>query len=296
MSSTTRSKLRRAKGQESFTIVEILGILWDSKVLIGICTIFGLVFATCVAIVLPKKYNASVLVSPVSGSGGSGGLRSVLGNLSGLASIAGVNISHGAKTAIEVATLKSTELTEKYINKNDLLPILFANRWDKVSKRWDQGVKIPSLWEGSKYFSEKIREVAENPKTGLVTLQITWTDPRLAEIWANGLVKLANESLRDREIRRATRDIEYLKSQAEATHNIALREDIYTLMMRVLQREMIAQGENEYAFRIIDPAVIAEKPSSPKVVLWALMGLFLGCSLSSCYVVLRSSWSRQLGE
>ena len=290
MSSMNSSNSRHARAQESFTITEILEILWRGKLRIAICTVIGLILATSLALVLPKKFDATVLVAPVSGSGNSGALQSVLGNLSGLASMAGVNISHGTKTAIEIATLTSTKLTEKYISENNLLPVLFASRWDTSKNNWDQSAKIPSLWEANRLFSKEIRDVEKNPKTGLVTLRITWTNPRIAAIWANGLIDLANESLREREIRRAIRDSNYLKAQAEATHNIELKEDIYMLMMRVLQKEMIAQGENEYAFRVIDPAVIAEKASSPKVILWALMGLFLGLSLSSCYVVLRSSW------
>lgn len=284
--------MKMASPQESFTINDILGMLWSRRILIACCTVFGAVLATGIAFVLPKKYEASVLVSPVARGGGGAALQSAIGNLSGLAAMAGVNINGRSRAAIEIATLQSTELTEKYIKDNNLLPILFSSKWDKEAKRWNIGVRIPSVWDGNRFFARSVRDVEKNEKTGLVTVRITWTDPRLAAMWANGLVELANSTLRDRAIRRAKRNIKYLQNRAEATHNIELKQDIYSLMMRVLQKEMVAQGQEEYAFRVIDPAVVPEKAAYPRKILWGLMGLLLSFNLICCYVILNCSKRR----
>jgi len=49
-----------------------------------------------------------------------------------------------------------------------------------------------------------------DPKTGLVTLSITWNDPNIAAKWANGLVRMANDYLRDQAIEESERNIAYL--------------------------------------------------------------------------------------
>jgi len=50
---------------------------------------------------------------------------------------------------------------------------------------------------------------------------------------------------------------------------------------------MLARGREEYAFRVLDPAVAAERPSSPRPLLWTALGLFLGAVLSIFFVLLR---------
>jgi uncharacterized protein involved in exopolysaccharide biosynthesis len=132
--------------------------------------------------------------------------------------------------------------------------------------------------------------VVQDPKTGLVTFSITWRDPVIAANWANGLVALTNRQKRDKAISVSDRNITYLRDQATKTELVPVQSALSTLMEGEYKQSMIAGGNDEYALKVIDPAVVPETPSSIRrsfIVLGGLVGgLFVGC----LFVFVRSSW------
>jgi uncharacterized protein involved in exopolysaccharide biosynthesis len=140
---------------------------------------------------------------------------------------------------------------------------------------------------GYRFFDKKVRTVTLDPKTGLLKLTVRWSDPALAAEWANGLVRAANEYLRDKALREAERNIDYLKSQAASTDFIQLREAGYSLMLEELNKAMMARGNEEYAFKVLDPAQAPEEPASLKWPFWTLIGLACGLLVSVFIVLLR---------
>lgn len=187
--------------------------------------------------------------------------------------------------------LQSEALTESYIQKNDLLPVLYPKKWDPVGKKWKTSdpVEMPTLWKANRYFKNKIREVANNNKTNLVTLTITWYDPQVAAKWANDLVRMANDSLRDKEIAESERNIAYLNEEAVKTDVVGIRQAIYTLMQSEINKVMIARGSEEFALKVVDPAFAPELPSSPNLLLWAIGGFFGGCFFSMLTVLVQNA-------
>jgi uncharacterized protein involved in exopolysaccharide biosynthesis len=122
----------------------------------------------------------------------------------------------------------------------------------------------------------------------LVTITITWTDPHIAATWANDLVKATNEFLRDRAIRESERNIAYLNGQAASTDVVGVKQAIYAILQSEISKVMLARGSDEYALKIIDPAVAPERPFFPKLTLWLAAGIALGMVLSAVIVVFRS--------
>jgi hypothetical protein len=188
----------------------------------------------------------------------------------------------GGEETEALATLQSQILTDTYVQQHNLLPILFASRWDAARGKWktQDPKKIPTLWMANQLFKGKIRNVEDNPRTGVISLSVEWRSPQLAAQWANGLVTLTNDYLRQKSIDEAERSIAYLNQEIAKTSIVEVRNAIYGLMEDEIKKEMIARGRPEFALRIIDPAVAPERKSFPKPFLWvlagALGGLFLG--------------------
>jgi uncharacterized protein involved in exopolysaccharide biosynthesis len=272
---------------------ELFNILWRGRWVIITISVAFMLGAGAAAWLLPKKYEATVLLSPVTnqaGSGGLGALSSAVSQLGGLASLAGLSASGGSGTKAEsIATLQSEVLTERFIRENNLLPLLFHDKWDSQQNKWRPGAprSMPTLWKGNQYFNKQVRGVKETARTGLVTMTVTWTDPAVAADWANGLVKLANDYLRDKAITESERNIAYLTEQIGKTSVIPVRDSMYSLMETEIKKEMLARGSDEYALKVIDPAVAPERPASPQPVLWILAALCAGLMLSSGYVFVR---------
>ena len=174
------------------------------------------------------------------------------------------------------------------------LPVLYASKWDRERNDWktNDARSKPTLWKANKYFKEKIRRVSSDNKTGLVTLTITWSDPVFAAKWANDLVRMANDNLRDRAIAESERNISYLNEQAAKTDVVGIRQTIYNIMETEINKAMLAKGSEEYAFKIIDPAVVPEKPYSPRPVLWTLGSLLGALVLSVAVAFVRIAWRK----
>jgi uncharacterized protein involved in exopolysaccharide biosynthesis len=145
---------------------------------------------------------------------------------------------------------------------------------------------VPTLWQGNQRF-KKIRTVTTDAKTGLVTVSIVWKDANLAATWTNDLVKLTNDFLREKAINQAEADIAYLTEQANKTDVVAVRLGIYATLQGEINKIMTAKGTDEFALRIIDPAVPSEKPYSPQLMVWTLEGFVGGLILSLLIVVNR---------
>ncbi len=148
--------------------------------------------------------------------------------------------------------------------------------------------EIPTLWKANRLFIDRIRKVNTEAKTGLVTMTITWTDPHVAATWANGLVKATNEFLRERAIRDSETNIAYLNGQAAITDAVGVKQAIYTILQSEISKAMLARGSDEYALKVLDPAVAPEKPFSPKLSLWLAAGIALGMVFAAVTVIFRS--------
>lgn len=274
-----------ARGDE-ISVGDLLRIIWRERWMMLIVTALGAAVAGGVTLLMPDKYEASALLLPVTSQNGSNALNSItsaVSQLPGVGSLMALSgIGGGSNRAESIATLQSEALTERYVQQNDLLPILFKRKWDAANRRWrvSDPDDVPTLWKGSRFIREHVRTLAEDTKTGLVLLTITWTDPKLAAQWANGLVQMTNNYLRDRALQDSDRHIAYLKQQVEATTDVELRNVIYSLIESEIKKSMMARGDLEYALKVVDPAVVPEKPSSPKRWLWMLGGAIVGFALA----------------
>jgi uncharacterized protein involved in exopolysaccharide biosynthesis len=289
-----RGQLLRPEGMMSLR--QFLRFCWNARWLVILTTAVCTAVAVVVVLVFPPKYQASVLLYPVSGpssSSGLGALGAAVSELGGLASLAGLNLGGSGSKAEPIATLQAEALTERYIREKNLLPVLYSKMWDPVRKSWKttDPNKVPTLWKANQYFEHNVRAVVENTKTGLYTLTITWKDPQLAAQWANDLVSLTNDYLRQKAIQESERNIAYLTEQADKTNVVEVRKSIYTLMESEIKKGMLARGSEEYALKVIDPASVPEKKTYPRPLLWTAGGAVLGVLLGLFVAALRQALS-----
>jgi uncharacterized protein involved in exopolysaccharide biosynthesis len=285
---TASSSLASEVHGVSYRDVSIL--LRQKRWTVIVVTLLFTIAATALAFAVDERFQASIVVSPVadeSGGGRLGGLASLASSLGGLGAL-GLSLPGNTQRSETIATLQSEALTERYIAENNLLPVLYASKWDAAKQTWKSmpPEKVPTLWKANQYFKSQIRSVLTDTKTGLTTMTIRWKSPQQAAIWANGLVKLANDYLRSRAIEDSERNVAYLKDQAAKTSIIGVQTAIDSILESEMKKAMLAQGSREYALRVIDPAVTPEIRSSPIRVLWILTGFLLGLSSSIVTIAL----------
>ena len=85
-----------------------------------------------------------------------------------------------------------------------------------------------------------------------------------------------NNRLRADAIEETDKRIGFLEKQLAQTSSVEVQQAIYRLIEAETKNKMIASTREEYAFKVVDPAVPPEKRYRPKRALMALVGLMLG--------------------
>jgi hypothetical protein len=249
--------------------------------------------AVALAFALPSYWNVEETLMPAT--------RSTMGNLN-LGSLAGLasGLSGGLGSLLgrtsanqdeAMAVLGSRELFDTYAMKENLLPILFARKWDGVNRRWlVSGSSIPTLRRGYRLFSREIRDIDLDRRTGIVTFSITWKDRALAMKWAGDLVDLANAQMRGRAMTQAEQEMRYssqaMRQAGSDNDSNQLTAALSSAYERALQDYMFAKGQPEYAFHIIDPPTYPDDRERvwPQRILFAALGAILGAFLAICAI------------
>jgi uncharacterized protein involved in exopolysaccharide biosynthesis len=271
-----------------------------SWLLAAACVLLSTAVATTLAFVLPSYWRVEMMVMPVKPGAGLASLDlSGVSGLLGGAGLAGIGASLlGGKSQSNedeaLAVLASREIFDAYATRENLLPVLFDSKWDAANNRWDvSGDRIPTLRRGYKLFNRSIRDITLDRRSGIVTFAITWKDRELAVKWARDLVALTNEQMRQRALSEASQNMRYL---SEAMKNLpnqngsnALNSTLANAYERALQSYMYAQGQTEYAFRVIDPPTVpdARERVFPQRILFVVLGALAGMLLTVIIVSLR---------
>jgi uncharacterized protein involved in exopolysaccharide biosynthesis len=254
--------------QQELDVVAIFRAVWRRKVVVIITTIVTVAAALLLALTATPIFRAEVTITEVSESpDGSGG---GLSQLSGLASLAGVNLTGAGKGRERAAVLESRRLAEEFVKRNGVIDLLSAG-----------SQKPLSLWLAVKQFRKDELNIAEDKIKGVTVISMNWTDPVTAARWANQFVALANELMRNRAIDDANRNIAYLNKQIEGTKEVELQRVMYNIVETQMKTLMLASGRNEYAFSVVDPAVAPEVRYSPRRTLIVLTGFALGVLIGS---------------
>lgn len=261
--------------------------------IIGSIFLFTAAFTTAAFKITPV-YRASVLMVPANGDRNSmsGTMSSVMGQVGGLASFAGIHAGGGdLGTEEALAVLRSRDFTGRFITDEQLMSVLFANKWDAANKKWKvAAIGQPTLSSAYKYF-DRIRSVSQDKRTGLITLQIDWKDRIAAAAWANELVQRLNAEMRARAIAQVSASLGYLEKELASTSIVEVREAINRLIEAQVKQRMLANVTQEYAFRIVDKAVAPDSNDTikPNRVLLVVMGPLVGLGIAIVLVLLSAS-------
>lgn len=283
---------------------ELFMVLWAGKIKIVAITAVFAVASVIYALSVPNQYKATALLAPAQSSGG--GLSGALGQLGGLASLAGVSIGGGESSEAQIAQeiMKSWNFIEAFIADNDLAVELFAAEgwrkgsnelkinddvYDSQNKQWllenESGVVgPPSSWNLFKTFSERLA-VSEDKKSGLVSVSIEYYSPQIAKQWLDMYVSAVNAHMQQRKVDKVTNNINYLQAQIEKTSIAEMREVFYTIIEEQTKNKMVAEASPEYAFVAVSPSMVPEEKSQPKRALICILGTLLGGMLSVLLVL-----------
>ena len=267
----------------SADLIDVLTGLWQRRSLIvGTAFLLG-ALALAASFLLSNVYRAEVLMAPAGADDDPGALAS----LGGLASLAGIDFSGRSKPEEDLAILTSRNFLWEFVDKHDLMPVLFEEDWDDETDAW-QDTDIddqPNRWDAYRLLTEEVLNVSMDRKTGIIHVSVDWIDEHLASEWANSLVKELNEYLRRKSIERSENNLSFLRDELVRSDVAEVRQTVYRLIATELQDMMLANTQEEYAFRVLDSAAPPDKKVRPQRLLIGIFSAFLGCLIATSVVL-----------
>lgn len=168
---TSASGIPRREVDE-VSLIEVLTALAERKlIVIWTAGVFA-ILAAIISLVLPKSYTATVtLMPPQQNSSVGAALTSQLGNLGGMAALAGGTLGLKNPNDMYVAMLKSRTVEDAMVNKYDLMKVYHQHYLSDARKAFEAHTKV----DGS-------------AKDSLIHISVDDHDPNRAAELANGYV------------------------------------------------------------------------------------------------------------
>ncbi|EHH2567849.1 LPS O-antigen length regulator [Vibrio parahaemolyticus] len=293
---------------------ELCKALWKGKWVVIATTFVFAVSAVLYALSLPNIYKADALLAPAESSNG-GGLSKMAGQLGGLAALAGVNLgaSESSQTDLAVQVMKSRQFIEVFINKHNLLvPLMAAKGWDLANNKlildeelynpntgeWLRDAKglrgaTPTAQEAFEVFSKEVLSVNQDKDSGLYTVSAKNYSPYAAQQWVNWLIEDINKVMRERTIAETSQNLAYLNTQLQKTAVADMQSTFYKLIEEQTKSLMLAEVQEEFIFKVVDPAVVPELKDGPKRALICMLGTLLGGMLGVAVVLVRFAFRKE---
>jgi uncharacterized protein involved in exopolysaccharide biosynthesis len=240
--------------------------VWRHRYLLLCATLAGGGAAAIGSLAATPVYKAAVVMTETEDRDASKRMQDASGAANAIAAITDTdplgNLSSDSRFQ---QLLKSESLAEEFIKRENLTAQLFPHLNHPAT-----------IWFAARRFRERVRYVEEDKLKGTTTVSMEWTDPVRAAKWANSYVALANDVIRAQDLQTAQQKIEYLRAQGAATGDVALQRSLYQNLTQEAEKSMFANGRQEYAFTVVDPAMVPELRVRPPRTLMTSLGAATG--------------------
>ncbi|SHF60718.1 Wzz/FepE/Etk N-terminal domain-containing protein [Vibrio gazogenes] len=301
------NELIKLETTDEIDLRELVAVIWHGKWVVILCSIICAISGGIYAYIQPDIYESDVLLTAAS-TDSNYQLASMPNQLSGIASLAGINIGNGSgtqKVLYALQVLQSRKFISNFIREHDLLvPLMATEGWDKKTEEFSyqkdiynitdrewvhkNGISLkPSLLVATNYFIKKVMQVNIDTKNHMMTVSLNFFSPYSAQQWLNWLIEDLNDEIRHQDMIDAQNSIDYLENQVTKTSLADSRTMLYQLMEQQTKKLMLTKIHKEYILKTVDPAVIAERPDKPKRKLIVIISMCLGAFFGIVTVLMR---------
>ena len=301
MSASTEKSLEDDSYKDEITLRELISVLWGGRILIFCFTTVVAIASIIISLSITNVYTSeSVLVNRDKQD-------SPMSNFSGLASLAGVDLSaQGASLNKVMGIIESREFVKHLITFDNILPSLMAAQsynantkeiifddeiYNHETKSWvrdapaNRGV-VPSYIEAHKEYSEMI-SMTKDRLTGHVSLKVEHVSPIFAKEFLSLVINEANNVQRNIDVDSSTKALLYLRDQLSRTPQVEIRDSISKLIENQLETQMMASIHDDYVLMTLEPPFIPERKSGPIRSLIVILSTLVGGLLSASIVLVR---------
>lgn len=272
----------------------ILILVWRRKfrVLAIIAASFALgVFYLQVA---QKSYATELKVTAAASSSNSIGSR--LGNLGGLAAVAGLPIGGSSKAEpfdLYLEALTSRSVSDRLAKDPLIMRTIFSRDWDSDRRIWRQ--PLPTVTESARALlglgnvpwrapdGARLREylqreivITKNSKTPITMIGYEAVDPAFGVHLLAEMNRLADNQVRVGALQRATEFQAYLTGVLPTVGLAEVRQSLATALTQQYESVMMAKSTLAYSALALSAPQVSLAPTRPKVTIILALSLLLG--------------------
>ena len=305
----TEPTIQTPQYDDEIDLFELFQTVWDGKWSIALTTILAAGLSIFVSLQMPNIYTVEAKIAPVESESG-GGLNGLMAQYGGLASLAGIQIPSGGggQSDLLIEVMQSRAFVGAFIDKYDLAPRLMALAsydpvtqeetldplvYDVTTSTWLREAKPPRRAEPSAQelyaaFSSAF-SVAADKTSPLISVSFEHQSPRLGEEVVRLMINEIDDYARAKDRAESENSIDYLERKLTETRLVEVEKVLYQMIESQTKTLMLAEVNEDYAFQVIDPAVIPELKSKPKRSLIVVLATLVGGMVGVLFVLIRSA-------
>jgi LPS O-antigen subunit length determinant protein (WzzB/FepE family) len=299
----TRTRLTPLPPREESLESQYILLLLNSWKLIAIITVVAVVATYLLTkFVMTRWYQATAIIEPVPEGAVENRVEGGMGAIGG-AGMASFLMASGIDSQAQeyLTILRSFTFNTEVAMHHNLSGELLKDVTEKPSSERKLKMRLFDILKGR--FKVDYSLQAHN-----LAVHYLDRDPIRAEEILQYYLDDLRELQRQDAIKNASAAIESLEKEATSTGDSLLRENLYALVARQLQREKLAEVEADFAFRVLEAPVSPDRPYSPRASLNCFLAMLLTPLIVSGVIVIRhtrravgkidnvNARPRQLGE
>lgn len=275
------------------SVKDIFGVMvrkWYIAVAICIVSVFASIGAMNL---YTPTYESKLIISPKD----SQSLSSApdLGNFS---SVYTSLFGGSTKINLLINVIQSERLASLLMKSGDFAQVIFNPQWDAERQTWKQAPgPVPSIlgrlrdlggldsWyppdasDMASYLTKNI-VIAPDKESGAFIITFAHKDPSFAQRTLRTVYDMAEQILSEEEVNRSNTRLRYFDQLLESSTNLNIRNTVIALADSERRNIAILQSGEHVASNLIQDATLPEKPNSPSLFIFILVGIAIGLVLS----------------
>jgi uncharacterized protein involved in exopolysaccharide biosynthesis len=274
--------------EDEINLLDLFIVVLRHKVMILSVVFLAGVAAVVISLQMPNVYRSEATIAPTTQEKSGGGLAA----LGGFGAMIAAEVGIGATGSLDQfdVVLKSRDLTNAIIREHNLLPVIFDKSWDAKTGDWKVAEPPSSIQKATAALKgifgttpDEKNGVSKTPtlqdayipiqamlgrtpdkKQNVMRLSFESEDPKMAQAILNYYIVGLSEFLRRQTLEDAAAQQVHLSQQLSKTTDPLLKNRLYELIAKQIEKETLAKIQRYYSFIVIDPAFVPERKFKPK--------------------------------
>lgn len=295
------------KDSDGIDLMALIYVLTDARRFILMLTSVFAIGAVIYSLLLTNYYKSESLVM-VQGQSN----NSSLSRVSGIAAMAGINISGSGKADRSLEALEliqSRWFLKHLLTFRNIKPSIMAAKsynleskellfnpkiYDPDNEKWVRETKNglnsePTYLEVYDVYKVQL-SISKSRLTQFILITFEHPSPVFAKEFLDLIISETNHIFSQRDIDRSSKALEYLKKELAKTNLASIKLSMNSLIKAQLETQMLAKIHEDYVLSIIEPAFIPIEKSKPSRAQLCIMITIFGFILSIIIIFLRHTF------